>query len=543
MKTNISHSRTSADASLTHSPTSPSSVKPEEKPFVYFATNSDLSFEEKSAIYCSLVSLVKAGYPFDDALLSRAARFLKDLEPKWDAPDLADKLVTELVPSSDGSPSDFIESPFHRPTLEFVVASPIVMAFSSSLSFVENHRHLETSLININDSLTEWKRAGPEVAQSGIRMLQAMFTGEFEDTLDQMMTHNKNGSFGRPVVKNCLPISHRLSRMTPTHLCGLCSDVGSALIAGADEQILRLSPIVLKWFALLGSSFSTRLSLTVSSSTVLSPNNSWRPFTMHGDQIIFPNLDFWSSQKHASILSSKWDVPHIHAIPQPSTICFMIVHLVDYSLSLNSRSKNRATHSRPKSKNQSTLDDLLVLTEIPLHDTSLETEQLVAQLVTAVQQRAHCPKRKRGSTALANTSLMSILENSQVVQSMTGKEGSESQRGATMRNSITPTLLQTSSPLNTVVTLFRSPSIPLQTAERCPQLGWHNQNWNGQPSRSSAGIGFRAGVFVVHHFQHNQTSLETRINDSFSLSITHSTLHHPQFEVSGFIRVGGWFEK
>ncbi|KAK2960093.1 hypothetical protein BLNAU_4976 [Blattamonas nauphoetae] len=57
-----------------------------------------------------------------------------------------------------------------------------------------------------------------------------------------------------------------------------------------------------------------------------------------------------------------------------------------------------------------------------------------------------------------------------------------------MRNSITPTLLQTSSLLNTVVTLFRSPSIPLQTTEWTPQLGWHNRNWNGQPSRSSAGL-------------------------------------------------------
>ncbi|KAK2959987.1 hypothetical protein BLNAU_4875 [Blattamonas nauphoetae] len=57
-----------------------------------------------------------------------------------------------------------------------------------------------------------------------------------------------------------------------------------------------------------------------------------------------------------------------------------------------------------------------------------------------------------------------------------------------MRNSITPTLLQTSSLLNTVVSLFRSPSIPLETTEWTPQLGWHNRNWNGQPSRSSAGM-------------------------------------------------------
>ncbi|KAK2957842.1 hypothetical protein BLNAU_7276 [Blattamonas nauphoetae] len=37
-----------------------------------------------------------------------------------------------------------------------------------------------------------------------------------------------------------------LSGMTPTHFCGLSSDVGNALIAGADEQILGSPPIVQK---------------------------------------------------------------------------------------------------------------------------------------------------------------------------------------------------------------------------------------------------------------------------------------------------------
>ncbi|KAK2950187.1 hypothetical protein BLNAU_14873 [Blattamonas nauphoetae] len=44
-------------------------------------------------------------------------------------------------------------------------------------------------------------------------------------------------------------MTHRscLSRMTPTRLCGLSSDVENALIAGADEQILGWPPIVQKW--------------------------------------------------------------------------------------------------------------------------------------------------------------------------------------------------------------------------------------------------------------------------------------------------------
>ncbi|KAK2950190.1 hypothetical protein BLNAU_14876 [Blattamonas nauphoetae] len=66
--------------------------------------------------------------------------------------------------------------PFHRQTLEFVLASPIAMAFSSYLSFIErNDGDLWYVLININRSLLEWKNEGPEVVESAKRMMQALF--------------------------------------------------------------------------------------------------------------------------------------------------------------------------------------------------------------------------------------------------------------------------------------------------------------------------------------------------------------------------------
>ncbi|KAK2957757.1 hypothetical protein BLNAU_7191 [Blattamonas nauphoetae] len=149
----------------------------------------------------------------------------------------------------------------------------------------------------------------------------------------------------------------RLSRMTPTRFCGLSSDVVNALVAGADEQILGSPPIVQKWIALLCWSFSTRLSLTVTSSTILSPHNSWRPRTMHCDQIIFPNLDFWPSQKHFSFISSKSDAPHIHAIPQPSTIGSLIIKPVEYPLTYYSRSCNQAQTAFRNRRIKATPDD------------------------------------------------------------------------------------------------------------------------------------------------------------------------------------------
>ncbi|KAK2942617.1 hypothetical protein BLNAU_22468 [Blattamonas nauphoetae] len=78
-------------------------------------------------------------------------------------------------------------------------------------------------------------------------------------------------------------MTHRihLSRLTPTQFSGLSSDVGNALIAGADEQIPGSPPFVQKWVALLGSSFSTRLSLTCLSNIIVVPEpNHKQPTTI-----------------------------------------------------------------------------------------------------------------------------------------------------------------------------------------------------------------------------------------------------------------------
>ncbi|KAK2957761.1 hypothetical protein BLNAU_7195 [Blattamonas nauphoetae] len=330
---------------------SPSTIRFNEEPFLSFDTKSQLSFEDKSRIYNSLVALVKADYPFDTALQDRAAQFLKCLEPKWrDKPKLADKLVTDLVPSSDGSHSGFVDSittllssphstvaasalsffqkttfaslpairkglvesdlinkllatvrphtlplsgndeifniltkiignsiylasprslsdlsitdtvdkynhremifqkvviasspfvtflisnryslnedllfsfmslltihiqigPFHRPTLEFVLASPILMAFTSCLSFFEDDHVLWVTLNNIHSSLREWTEEGPEVAQSAKRILQALRSEGSEDTLEQKMMNDKGGDDGRSVDWSCRFISQKL---------------------------------------------------------------------------------------------------------------------------------------------------------------------------------------------------------------------------------------------------------------------------------------------------------------------------------------------
>ncbi|KAK2959765.1 hypothetical protein BLNAU_5254 [Blattamonas nauphoetae] len=339
-----------------------------QEPFLYFVPHPVLSFEEESAIYCSLVALVKAGFPFDEVLQNRAVEFLKNLKPEACEFETAGKLVVDLVPSPTRSPSAFLESiltlissphstivaaalsflsetvghlttdfrdyfmksdvitkvfgivqphtlpisgnetiidelvktittlltlaspddlsdidnttikeflyvatpsdirtlgittadekyiyreiiiqkvvipssqfvtllisnrcilnqqlsrsfsifmdylirtsPFHRPLLDFVIASPIVMAFSSCLSFIENEESNWRTLMNTYDSLKDWNEESPEVIQSITRMIQALFSEGLEDTLEEKMKNQSTGGwYGSAVVSYSLIIS------------------------------------------------------------------------------------------------------------------------------------------------------------------------------------------------------------------------------------------------------------------------------------------------------------------------------------------------
>ncbi|KAK2957841.1 hypothetical protein BLNAU_7275 [Blattamonas nauphoetae] len=326
------------------------SVNTLHKPFMNFDVNSNLSFKCKSQIYCSLVALVKAEYPFDNVLQDKAVLFLKSLEVKRGGRNHTSQLVTDLVPSSAGSASGFAASivtlltsphsrvvaaalsflfniaisssteircrlvasdlistvlatvqpetlpiagneeminklvkiierladlaypfnlnvlgiiasgdkfnhhemifqnvvlpssqfvtflisnqhvlngdvfksfmsllaifiricPFHRPTLEFVLASPIVMTFSSCLSIAEHFESLHLTLFNITHTLLEWKRYEAGVAETWKRTMRALFSESFEDTLEQMTMRDKDGRFGNEIVKECHAISKSL---------------------------------------------------------------------------------------------------------------------------------------------------------------------------------------------------------------------------------------------------------------------------------------------------------------------------------------------
>ncbi|KAK2960033.1 hypothetical protein BLNAU_4916 [Blattamonas nauphoetae] len=92
-------------------------------------------------------------------------------------------------------------APYHVPTLEFVLASPVVWTIAGTLSSPETIWKTYHLLNPINSSLDEWKEKGPEVVEYGQRMVLALFSEGFEETLEQMRMNDKDAQQELPVTR------------------------------------------------------------------------------------------------------------------------------------------------------------------------------------------------------------------------------------------------------------------------------------------------------------------------------------------------------
>ncbi|KAK2961647.1 hypothetical protein BLNAU_3445 [Blattamonas nauphoetae] len=140
-----SRSKTSSGASSNHFPDPRLSIDTLQEPFLNFDVNSELSFEKKSSIYNSLVALVKAEYPFDKALQDKAVNFLKYLEPeRYRLKDRIHELVFDLVPSSAGSPSGFVDS------IVTLLSSPHSTVVAAAILFLFEVTHYSVEYVTFH---------------------------------------------------------------------------------------------------------------------------------------------------------------------------------------------------------------------------------------------------------------------------------------------------------------------------------------------------------------------------------------------------------
>ncbi|KAK2958396.1 hypothetical protein BLNAU_6666 [Blattamonas nauphoetae] len=135
--------------------------------------------------------------------------------------------------------------PSHQPTLEFVLASPIVIVFSTHLSFVEKMNNLLNAIRTINISLKEWNAEGPEVIKSGKRMMQALFSEGFDDTLEQMLKHDNDGINGIILVEDYSTPSLRTLLGCWENADCWCRRTDSGITSNHHEMVYSFGFIVL----------------------------------------------------------------------------------------------------------------------------------------------------------------------------------------------------------------------------------------------------------------------------------------------------------
>ncbi|KAK2957786.1 hypothetical protein BLNAU_7220 [Blattamonas nauphoetae] len=73
-------------------------------------------------------------------------------------------------------------------------------------SFFVRYRLVESDLV----TKVDWKKHGSEVVQSGKRMIKALLSEGFEDTLEQTLKHDKSEYSGFRLVDECHAISQYL---------------------------------------------------------------------------------------------------------------------------------------------------------------------------------------------------------------------------------------------------------------------------------------------------------------------------------------------
>ncbi|KAK2945106.1 hypothetical protein BLNAU_19955 [Blattamonas nauphoetae] len=96
--------------------------------FINWDPKSDLSSEEMSLLFLSLVEMVKTEYQFDEPLQQKADVYLKAITP--DSEEKADELILCLVPD-DESTSSFVES------IMILLSSQIKVVMMATLKFVQ----------------------------------------------------------------------------------------------------------------------------------------------------------------------------------------------------------------------------------------------------------------------------------------------------------------------------------------------------------------------------------------------------------------------
>ncbi|KAK2950938.1 hypothetical protein BLNAU_14128 [Blattamonas nauphoetae] len=90
--------------------------------------------------------------------------------------------------------------PFHRPTLDLLIAQSIDLASISCLACVEMDDSLTVFLHSVQYGIKQWSKEGPYVKQNGRRLIQALTLEGYADIIEERVLNCASGHYGVMVV-------------------------------------------------------------------------------------------------------------------------------------------------------------------------------------------------------------------------------------------------------------------------------------------------------------------------------------------------------
>ncbi|KAK2943089.1 hypothetical protein BLNAU_21998 [Blattamonas nauphoetae] len=160
--------------------------------FLNWNASTRFSVDSASITFQSLVTLVKEGYPFDDALEAKAIGFLGHIDTHFKRSE-DDNLLFKLVHAHDDPVAGFLDA------LLSLLASSSHMIVESALEILH---FVTTFLDSFVPMMRAWRIADPHTVGKGKTIIRALNNEGFDDVLDQTLFKVKPEyhRFGSPSI-------------------------------------------------------------------------------------------------------------------------------------------------------------------------------------------------------------------------------------------------------------------------------------------------------------------------------------------------------
>ncbi|KAK2943265.1 hypothetical protein BLNAU_21837 [Blattamonas nauphoetae] len=106
-------------------------------------------------------------------------------------------------------------SPYHQPTIDFVLPMPVVLSSASCLTFFEHDASIWTFLYLLNKSQREWNAKREAVQQMGRTVHRMLRMEGIDDVIEEKLRNDRNGLRGRSIADESTQLNGLLGMNLP----------------------------------------------------------------------------------------------------------------------------------------------------------------------------------------------------------------------------------------------------------------------------------------------------------------------------------------